>query len=232
MLKSVSLCAGTVRSTPARCRSAAGSSAKCCCTSCSASAGSHVADHDHRHAVRAVPLSGRTRSSRSRGERSQDLRQCRSAAARRSASPASRTGSCLSVRREPAPSRPRHSSSTTPRSLSTSSGSSDMPAAKSCSAVRPVLDVARPDRSARRACRWSRRTTVEALTCGPKRAPIDSRKVTSSPGLKFSRAVERHVLDEVREPALIVLLLNRAGVDGQTHRDAIGRPRVVADEDT
>jgi hypothetical protein len=47
---------------------------------------------------------------------------------------ASICGCCMRV---PAPSRPRHSSMTTPRSLSTSIGSSVMPPAKSLSASRP-----------------------------------------------------------------------------------------------
>ena len=35
------------------------------------------------------------------------------------------------------------------------------------------------------------------------------------------RAVERHVLDEVREPALVVVLEHRAGVDREPQRRAL-----------
>ena len=72
---------------------------------------------------------------------------------------------------------------------------------------------------------------VEAFTCGPKRAPIDSRNATSSPGLKFCGAVERHVLEEVRETALVGLFLQRTRVHRQPQRDALGRTPVVADEE-
>ena len=48
--------------------------------------------------------------------------------------------------------------------------------------------------------------------------------------LEVLGAVERHVLEEVREPALIGLLLDGAGIDGQPHRHALGRARILPDE--
>ena len=48
--------------------------------------------------------------------------------------------------------------------------------------------------------------------------------------LEMLAAVEGHVLEKVREAALIGVLLDRAGVDGEAHRDAIGRTLVLADE--
>ncbi len=46
---------------------------------------------------------------------------------------------------------------------------------------------------------------------------------------EVARAVERHVLDEVREAALVVVLEHRAGVDGEAELGAPGRLGVVAD---
>ena len=46
--------------------------------------------------------------------------------------------------------------------------------------------------------------------------------------LEVLGAVEGHVLEEVREAALIGILLDRAGVDGQPHRHALGGPRCSA----
>ena len=48
--------------------------------------------------------------------------------------------------------------------------------------------------------------------------------------LEVLGAVERHVLEEVRQAALVGLFLQRADVHGQPHRDAIGRPAVLANE--
>jgi hypothetical protein len=50
--------------------------------------------------------------------------------------------------------------------------------------------------------------------------------------LEMLGAVERHVLEEMREAALVGVLLDRAGVDGQPHRHAVRGPRVLADEIT
>ena len=46
---------------------------------------------------------------------------------------------------------------------------------------------------------------------------------------KCARAVERHVLDEVREPALVVVLEHRAGVDHEPELGAALRLLVGAD---
>jgi hypothetical protein len=43
-------------------------------------------------------------------------------------------------------------------------------------------------------------------------------------------AVEGHVLEHVRQAALIVGLVVRAGAHGQAQQDAVGRPRVAPDE--
>ena len=48
--------------------------------------------------------------------------------------------------------------------------------------------------------------------------------------LEVLGAVERHVLEKVREPALVVVFLQRANVDRQSHRHALLRPLVLADE--
>ena len=48
--------------------------------------------------------------------------------------------------------------------------------------------------------------------------------------LEMLGAVERHVLEEVRQAALIGIFLHGAGVDRQPHRHAIGGPRILADE--
>ena len=45
----------------------------------------------------------------------------------------------------------------------------------------------------------------------------------------MTAAIEGHVLDEVREPLLIVLLVHRAGLDRQLEADALFRARVAAD---
>ena len=42
--------------------------------------------------------------------------------------------------------------------------------------------------------------------------------------------VERHVLDEMREPLLVVSFLHRSRFDCQTQRDAFFGPRVLAHE--
>ena len=49
-------------------------------------------------------------------------------------------------------------------------------------------------------------------------------------GLEVLGAVKSHVLEEVRKPSLIRLLLDRAGIHGQPHRDALGRARILPDE--
>jgi hypothetical protein len=43
-------------------------------------------------------------------------------------------------------------------------------------------------------------------------------------------AVERHVLDQVREPELIVFFEQRSGLDREAQRDALRRTRVRPDE--
>jgi hypothetical protein len=47
--------------------------------------------------------------------------------------------------------------------------------------------------------------------------------------LEVLRAVERHVLEEVRQAALVVLLVDRADIDRQPQRHATCRARVAAD---
>ena len=49
-------------------------------------------------------------------------------------------------------------------------------------------------------------------------------------GLEVRAAIERHVLDEVRETLLVVGLVNRPRLDGQPQRDPFGRLCVLADE--
>ena len=66
------------------------------------------------------------------------------------------------------------------------------------------------------------------MTCGPKRAPAVSKNETSSPGLKCCRAVERHVLEQVRQPALVVVFEHGAGLHRQPHQHAFFRARVLA----
>ena len=74
---------------------------------------------------------------------------------------------------------------------------------------------------------------VYAFTCGPNRMPIDSMNDTTARLRKALRAVERHVLDEVREPALVVFFHQRAGVDDEPELGAalgfLVGPHVVAD---
>ena len=47
-------------------------------------------------------------------------------------------------------------------------------------------------------------------------------------GLEVLRAVERHVLEQVREPALVVVFEHRAGLHGQPHQHPLFRARVLA----
>ena len=49
------------------------------------------------------------------------------------------------------------------------------------------------------------------------------------PGLEVLRSIERHVLQKMREPALVVVFVNRADVDGQTQRNTIGGPGIATD---
>ena len=48
--------------------------------------------------------------------------------------------------------------------------------------------------------------------------------------LEVRAAVERHVLDQVREPLLIVRFVQRSGLDREPQRDALFRTGVAADE--
>ena len=50
-------------------------------------------------------------------------------------------------------------------------------------------------------------------------------------GLEVRAAVERHVLEHVREPLLVVGLVERSGLDRQPQQHALGRAPVLADED-
>ena len=51
-------------------------------------------------------------------------------------------------------------------------------------------------------------------------------------GLEVGAAVERHVLDEVREPLLIVGLVERSCLDRQSQRDSLRRLVVPPDHET
>ena len=53
---------------------------------------------------------------------------------------------------------------------------------------------------------------------------VDQRLLLEAP-----RPVERHVLDEVREPPLVVVLQHRAGVDHQPQLGAVLRVAIGAD---
>ena len=138
-------------------------------------------------------------------------------------------GICLSRTREPAPSPPRHSSMTTPRSLSISAGSRLRPPAKSDSAVRPRShDVALVGRQVEHVDRF-----VEARVGVDVRPQpgADSLEVADELArLEVGAAVERHVLDEVREALLVVRFLERPRLDRQAQRHALFRPSVAPDE--
>ena len=49
-------------------------------------------------------------------------------------------------------------------------------------------------------------------------------------GLEVRAPVERHVLEHVREPLLVVRFVERSGLDRQPQQHALGRATVLADE--
>ena len=69
---------------------------------------------------------------------------------------------------------------------------------------------------------------VAALASGPIPSPSDARKRVDPVSGKVLRALEQHVLDEVRQSLLIGILEHRAGLHDEAHFDAPRRPSVGA----
>ena len=126
--------------------------------------------------------------------------------------------------RVPAPSRPRHSSMTTPRSRSISRRSSVMPPAKSLSASKPRVERAGAiGRHVEHVDRLVEARVGVDVRAEPRADRLEIRDQLAR--LEVRRAVERHVLEHVREAALIVGLVDRAGLDRepQHRRGSSGR---------
>ena len=70
---------------------------------------------------------------------------------------------------------------------------------------------------------------MEALTCGPESRPDPFEIAEHLARLEVLAAVERHVLDEMRQAQLIVALLDRPGLDGEAERHALLGARVLPD---
>ena len=103
--------------------------------------------------------------------------------------------------------------------------------------VRPVLHDQQRAIDRRRGCRSesgadrpSRRSSVCALTCAPNRIPSAWMNAGDVLPREVQRAVERHVLDEMRQPALVIVLEHRAGVDDESKLGAAARLSVRPDE--
>jgi hypothetical protein len=81
--------------------------------------------------------------------------------------------------------------------------------------LEPALKCARSGRSARRACRWSRSKLVDAFHVWTEPGADRLEVADQLPGLEVRRPVEGHVLEHVREAALIVGLVYRARLDDE-----------------
>ena len=114
--------------------------------------------------------------------------------------------------RVPAPCLPRHSSMTTPRSRSISEVSSEMPPAKSLSASSPRATPPRGRSGLEHVNRLIKaRVGVDVW---PEASADRFQIVDELTRLEVGRAVECHVLEQVREAALIIGLVYRT-IDDQ-----------------
>ena len=130
--------------------------------------------------------------------------------------------------RASAPSPSRHSSRTTPRSLSISSGSN-------VHVLRPVLEDEERAVDDRRILGRNLQLEDGLVEAGVRvdvraEAHADRLHERDDPLIReVLRAVERHVLDHVGEPALVLVLEDRAGADDEPELGAVARRLVGAD---
>ena len=138
------------------------------------------------------------------------------------------TGNCRRCRREFAPWPRRHSSRTTPRSLSISSLLERPPAGEVGEDGEALLDetgaVGRHLQHVHRLVEAGVRVGVR-----PEARADGFQEAHELAGSEVLAPVEGHVLEEVGEAALVVLLEDGAGVDGQPQGHAMLGPAVAPD---
>ena len=120
-------------------------------------------------------------------------------------------------------SRRRFSLKMTPRSGSIWSGGQRSAGPRSRSGCRCSRRPALRRRAAGRAGRRSGRSRSAHWCPAPKASPARCRNATNSPGARFCRALEGHVLEEMGEAALALALHERAGLDQQAQADPVRR---------
>ena len=87
----------------------------------------------------------------------------------------------------------------------------------------------RARRSARAACIACRCSRSRAFASGPMLNPSDDEKLADARAGKMLRAFELHVLDEMRQPLLVVVFEHRSRFDDEPQLGAARRPAVRAD---